>query len=205
MAFCLQCGNEIKEGAKFCAKCGVEVPATVQATPVEKKCASCGTVLKDGVKFCPKCGNKVDGAIPAVQSGNQYAMPPAQGIPQNNASNTANKTVTCQGCLLNNNISAICTYYNCTISEAEKYDCGMRGVPELQKKQKNSRTIRFIVIFLLAFLVSYFLKPIESISEALGVNYWIIFICFFVIVCMVEHFINKNTYKKRRKNAKRLS
>jgi hypothetical protein len=165
-------------------------------------CSKCGEKLEEGTKFCVKCGNKVDGGIPAVQPVNQYTMPPAQGIPQNSASNTANKTVTCQGCLLIGGEK--CTYYNCIISEAEKYDCGMRGAPELQKKQKNSRIIRSIVIFAIVILVLFLLKPIESVSEALGVNFWIVYICFFVIVYAVEHFINQNIYKKRRENAKRL-
>jgi RNA polymerase subunit RPABC4/transcription elongation factor Spt4 len=70
--FCLQCGNEVKDGAKFCAKCGCAVPAagvptaTVQAASVEKRCASCGTVLKDGVKFCPKCGGAISADVSPV-------------------------------------------------------------------------------------------------------------------------------------------
>jgi hypothetical protein len=165
-------------------------------------CSKCGEKLEEGTKFCVKCGNKVDGGIPAVQPVNQYTMPPAQGITQNSANNTVNTTATCQRCLLN---GGKCTYYDCIIPEAEKYDCGMRGAPELQKKQKNSRIIRIIVIFALCLFVFFVLKPIEAVSEALGVNFWIVYICFFVIVYAVEHFINQNIYKKRRENAKRLS
>jgi len=67
--FCPKCGNEIKDGAKFCAKCGWAVPAaTAQAASVEKRCASCGTVLKDGVKFCPKCGGAVSTELPQAEA-----------------------------------------------------------------------------------------------------------------------------------------
>jgi uncharacterized Zn finger protein (UPF0148 family) len=74
--FCKNCGAPLKEGAKFCPKCGVAavtaldipqpelaVPVTVE--PVEKqsielKCADCGTPLKNGATFCPNCGIKVE-------------------------------------------------------------------------------------------------------------------------------------------------
>ncbi|MDR2596774.1 MAG: zinc-ribbon domain-containing protein [Treponema sp.] len=80
--FCLQCGNELKDGAKFCAKCGCAVPTeTAQTVPIEKRCASCGTVLKDGVKFCPKCGCAVSADVsavspPPVAMQQQAAVPP---------------------------------------------------------------------------------------------------------------------------------
>jgi predicted nucleic acid-binding Zn-ribbon protein len=65
--FCAKCGNEVKDGAKFCGKCGCAVPtAMVQTAPIEKRCTSCGTVLKDGVKFCPKCGGAVPADVSAV-------------------------------------------------------------------------------------------------------------------------------------------
>jgi len=66
--FCPQCGNNVKDGMKFCGSCGWAVPATaVQAAviPTEKKCASCGTVLKDGASFCPNCGHAVHADVPA--------------------------------------------------------------------------------------------------------------------------------------------
>ena len=34
--FCSKCGNEVSEGAKFCANCGVQVGALVQATEEAK-------------------------------------------------------------------------------------------------------------------------------------------------------------------------
>ena len=152
----------------------------------------------------------VQQSAPAAKAGMQTSQqespkPGTPVIPNNTFSQTqqpVNLTTGCQGCLLNGGKK--CTYYDCIISEAEKYDCGMRGAPELQKKQTNSKIIRNIVIIALFLLVLFLFKPIESISEALGVNYWIVYICFFVVVVAIEHFIYQNIYKKRRENAKRL-
>lgn len=46
---CLNCGNEIAEGAKFCGVCG---------KPVNQKrfCTNCGTSLEAHLNFCPMCG-----------------------------------------------------------------------------------------------------------------------------------------------------
>jgi len=169
-------------------------------------CSKCGEKLEEGTKFCVKCGNKVDGDIPAAQSGSQTTMPPAQEIPQNSASNTANKTVTCQGCTFG---GKKCTYYNCTISEAEKYDCGMRGAPELQKKQATKNLI-LVGIFLIFVILDIFFKIniFAKIAALLGINIFnnsslngfIICLCF----CGICSLIDIGIKKKRRENAKRL-
>ena len=50
---CPKCNSEVREGAKFCTKCGqkLELVAT---------CPHCGSVLKPGAKFCTKCGQKLE-------------------------------------------------------------------------------------------------------------------------------------------------
>ena len=48
---CPNCGNILKENAKFCPECG---------TKVVKSCSSCGAPLEDGAKFCSQCGEKVE-------------------------------------------------------------------------------------------------------------------------------------------------
>jgi len=164
-------------------------------------CSNCGEKLDEGTKFCIKCGNKIDGGISAVQSGSQTTMLPAQGIPQNSASNTSNTTVTCQGCQLNN-MGAKCTYYNCSISEAEKYNCGMRGAPELQKKHKNNRIIQYLFELGLYALYGYFI--LFKIQILLGTNFWVVYVPGFLIALAIDHFIKQNIYKKRRANARRL-
>lgn len=53
--FCNQCGTALKEGAKFCPKCG----AVLTSPAAAKFCAKCGTAFKAGEKFCKKCGAKL--------------------------------------------------------------------------------------------------------------------------------------------------
>lgn len=58
MAKCAKCGNELREGAKFCGKCG----SPVAAAPAESSsgamstCPVCGNALKPNAKFCTACG-----------------------------------------------------------------------------------------------------------------------------------------------------
>lgn len=54
MMFCNSCGNEIKEGAAFCPKCGTQV-----AQNQETVCEKCGQPLESGAKFCQGCGQAV--------------------------------------------------------------------------------------------------------------------------------------------------
>ena len=60
---CKVCGNELKDGAKFCVKCGTKVEVKQDKVPSgeknEHKCSVCGKELKPGAKFCSKCGAKV--------------------------------------------------------------------------------------------------------------------------------------------------
>ena len=60
MAKCTKCGSELKDGQKFCTKCGTPVSANPQAVSKEiaaaAVCSKCGSPLKPGQKFCTKCG-----------------------------------------------------------------------------------------------------------------------------------------------------
>jgi len=155
-------------------------------------CQKCGTKVEEGVTICTHCGNKIGDGIPAAQSNNQ-------------TTNTVNKTVTCQWCLLNT--SGVCAYYGSVINEAEKYDCRMRGSPELQRQQKNSGGILLGVVVALmvitVFLISY-------LSESIfGLNFWMCIVISFLIVLpafsYVYSLIVSNRRKNRKKNVKRLS
>ena len=55
---CEKCGNELNEGAKFCAKCGSPVGDGSQNNV--RHCAKCGNELNKGAMFCPKCGLSVN-------------------------------------------------------------------------------------------------------------------------------------------------
>ena len=48
---CIQCGNEIESGEKFCSSCGIEIK--------REKCKQCGNELKSSEKFCAECGTKI--------------------------------------------------------------------------------------------------------------------------------------------------
>lgn len=62
MAFCISCGHELAEEAKYCANCGKAVnnSATTQRKTVYDgelhKCPNCGELLNSFVTNCPTCG-----------------------------------------------------------------------------------------------------------------------------------------------------
>ena len=70
MAFCIQCGNEHAEDAKFCAHCGTAVGAASAENNQRKatyagelhKCPNCGEVLDSFTAECPACGYELRGS-----------------------------------------------------------------------------------------------------------------------------------------------
>lgn len=67
MAFCSNCGEQIKDGAKYCNGCGVPVDNTVtrRRTTYEgeiHKCPNCGEILNSLVTNCPSCGHEIRGS-----------------------------------------------------------------------------------------------------------------------------------------------
>jgi len=199
--------------AKVCSKCGKELQKEWTACPycstpaVNNVCSKCGKELQEGWTSCPYC------STPAAKAGTQTnrqesPKPETPVIPNNTFSQTqqpVNLTTGCQGCL-HNSKGVTCTYFNWAISEAEKYDCGMRGSPELQKKQQNRDAIEAVVmcclLFCWVFPLIFFL---EEIAQLLGLDSWIIIIC--MLVFEFGYIFYYNPFyrpKKRRKNAKRL-
>ena len=70
MAFCVKCGSQHVEGAKFCAACGAPVDAhnlenshrnAVYAGEL-LKCPNCGEILDSFIAECPACGYELRGA-----------------------------------------------------------------------------------------------------------------------------------------------
>lgn len=47
---CIQCSQELEEGAKFCYSCGAKVQNTF--------CSKCGAEIPSDAKFCGSCGSK---------------------------------------------------------------------------------------------------------------------------------------------------
>jgi DNA-directed RNA polymerase subunit RPC12/RpoP len=193
--------------AKLCSNCGKELQKEWTACPycsmpvLNNVCSNCGKELQEGWTACPYC------STPAAKAGMQTnrqesSKPETPVIPNNTFSQTqqpVNLTIGCQGCLLNKNK---CTYFDCAILEAEKYDCGMRGAAELQKKQRNSKIIQYF--FKLGLYALYGWLVLAKIQILLGVNFWVPFVPGILIAYAIEHFIEQNIYKKRRENAKRL-
>lgn len=63
--FCKHCGSELKEGKKFCAKCGTPTGDAVGASPSAWVCPACGHENTKG-KFCAKCGGGKPEEAPAA-------------------------------------------------------------------------------------------------------------------------------------------
>lgn len=64
MAFCTNCGDQLKDGAKFCSSCGIAINGAGVETSQRKttydgelhKCPNCGELLNSFVTNCPSCG-----------------------------------------------------------------------------------------------------------------------------------------------------
>lgn len=65
---CPKCNAELREGAKFCTKCGEKIVQQAgQQAEQQPVCAQCGAPLKPGAKFCTKCGTKVQAIAPVQE------------------------------------------------------------------------------------------------------------------------------------------
>src|SRR5689334_6897408 len=65
---CPECGQECREGAKFCRKCG---------TRFDLVCPSCGTPAEPDSSFCEECGEPLTSAPPPTRR----ATAPASAAP----------------------------------------------------------------------------------------------------------------------------
>ena len=69
MAFCLQCGKQLPDDAKFCSECGTPVGSTKSGYESNRqhayagkviKCPSCGTEIPSFTAICPGCGHEIN-------------------------------------------------------------------------------------------------------------------------------------------------
>lgn len=66
MAFCMNCGQRLPEGAKFCSNCGAATGEVKSETAQRKivydgevhKCPNCGEIVDSFVLNCPSCGHE---------------------------------------------------------------------------------------------------------------------------------------------------
>lgn len=61
--YCVNCGNKITEGSKFCNKCGTKIEpndTNKSLKSISNKCSFCGEQLEDGAITCPSCGNETE-------------------------------------------------------------------------------------------------------------------------------------------------
>ena len=71
MAFCMNCGQEIPNGAKFCSNCGIATGEVKTETSERKtkyegelhKCPNCGELLEAFVTICPACKYELRGTV----------------------------------------------------------------------------------------------------------------------------------------------
>ena len=95
MAYCVQCGAQLVEGAKFCQKCGSSVHGgnTYSSQRQQEfagkvyKCPQCGEVINSFVMNCPSCGYELRGKkassavkefalkLEAIESKREYEKP----------------------------------------------------------------------------------------------------------------------------------
>ena len=74
MAFCVNCGQQLGEGAKFCTNCGQTVTTHKTENSERKtvydgeihKCPNCGEIIDAFVTNCPACDYEIRGSKAAV-------------------------------------------------------------------------------------------------------------------------------------------
>lgn len=80
MAFCVNCGEKLIDGSKFCHMCGTPVGGSVSPNSQRRdefvgkilKCPSCGSVINESTVICPECGMQITGRE-AVSSVKKFA------------------------------------------------------------------------------------------------------------------------------------
>ena len=75
MKYCMNCGKQLPDDAKFCVDCGAPVREESAKKRVEQagtiyKCPNCGEVLESMTAICPSCGYEIRNvkAVSSVQS-----------------------------------------------------------------------------------------------------------------------------------------
>lgn len=75
MVFCFNCGNEIKEGSKFCNSCGAELQRNekIDYTIKVMNCPQCGAAINTFLSKCESCGTEFRG-LEVAKSVKEFAQ-----------------------------------------------------------------------------------------------------------------------------------
>jgi RNA polymerase subunit RPABC4/transcription elongation factor Spt4 len=68
---CINCGEQLEEGARFCQHCGTKQGTT--------SCQNCGKPIKEGWRICPFCGAALSTDMPSVNTGWSEKRAPSIG------------------------------------------------------------------------------------------------------------------------------
>jgi len=66
MGFCVNCGNKLNDGSKFCDKCGTQVNVQKEEKTERDnsraviKCPACGELIPSYTVICPSCGYEIN-------------------------------------------------------------------------------------------------------------------------------------------------
>lgn len=85
MAFCINCGGQLVEGAKFCHACGNPVTGTTSEDRSQRqqeyvgkifKCPNCGNIVNPSEAVCSSCGFQLSGkkAVSSAKDFQQQMM-----------------------------------------------------------------------------------------------------------------------------------
>jgi len=195
---CKNCGKELQEEWRACPYCGAVFESS-----------SIGSAISSG---SGGAGYGIDSINPAPSKPSRKKTKKAKPAAETPSDNTVDITDRCKRCLLKDeSIPAGCNYYNCLISEAAEYDCGMKG-PNSQKEQKRRKRNHLILLHLLSIITtvfySYFFWSNPFFPDDFAI-FRIINVIFNIIAPFgaygLTFFILELLIKKiRRKNAKRL-
>src|SRR5262245_61293670 len=79
--YCSNCGAQMREGARFCPRCGMQTPAAV--APQSRFCANCGAAMAPDARFCLSCGTAASSASAMPLAGPAVAQrPPTTAAPR---------------------------------------------------------------------------------------------------------------------------
>lgn len=85
MAFCVNCGEKLVDGARFCHACGNPVTNVTSENTNRRqqeyvgkilKCPNCGGIITETTVICPDCGMRITGrnAVSSVQTFKEQLM-----------------------------------------------------------------------------------------------------------------------------------